>query len=175
MTPYSLQALLSRGIGVVTPHRAQISKIVSQLSVVLPSVPVGHLRAAVDTVERYQGQQRDFIICSYAVGDPDTISDEDEFLQSLNRFNVMASRARAKVVVVMSESLVQHLPSDIIVLRDSALLKSFAETFCSTRSDVEMHWHDPSAPGAVSTVRASMRVPEGGTAAGKGRTSCRTG
>jgi DNA replication ATP-dependent helicase Dna2 len=158
-TPYTSKGLLSKGVGVVTPHRAQISKIVSQLGGVLPGVPVRELRAAVDSVERYQGQQRDVIIGSYAVGDPDTISDEDEFLQSFNRFNVMASRARAKVVVVISESLVQHLPGDIDVLRDSALLKSFAETFCSNRSNVDVHWHDPNALGSVSTVSASLRVP----------------
>jgi len=32
------------------------------------------------------------IIASFALGDPDAIQDEDEFLMSLNRFNVMASR-----------------------------------------------------------------------------------
>lgn len=159
-TPYSSSALLSTGIGVVTPHRAQISKIVSRLGAVLPGVPISDLRGAVDSVERYQGQQRDVIVGSYAVGDPDTISDEDEFLQSLNRFNVMASRARAKLIVVMSESLVQHLPSDLDVLRGSALLKSFAETFCAKRADVLIDWLDADQQqGTVSTVIASMRTP----------------
>jgi hypothetical protein len=46
----------------------------------------------VDTVERFQGQERDVIVASYALGDPDAIGDEDEFLMSLKRFNVMSSR-----------------------------------------------------------------------------------
>ena len=158
--PYSVQGLLRDGLGVVTPHRAQISKIVTALAGVLPGATAAELRGAVDTVERYQGQQRDVVIGSYAVGDPDTVSDEDEFLQSLNRFNVMASRARAKLIVVMSESLVQHLPSDIDVLRSSALLKSFAETFCANRTPVGVNWLDPDAPsGALTTIGVSLRVP----------------
>ena len=158
--PYTVQGLLRDGLGVVTPHRAQISKIVTGLAAVLPGASAGELRGSVDTVERYQGQQRDVIIGSYAVGDPDTVSDEDEFLQSLNRFNVMVSRARAKLIVVMSESLVQHLPSDLDVLRGSALLKSFAETFCATRTRVGVDWLDPDTPpGTLSTRQASLRVP----------------
>lgn len=158
--PYSVQGLLRDGVGIVTPHRAQISKIVTALAGVLPGATAAELRGAVDSVERYQGQQRDVIIGSYTVGDPDTVSDEDEFLQSLNRFNVMASRARAKLIVVMSESLVQHLPSDLDVLRGSALLKSFAETFCATRTPVDIAWLDPEAPpGTVTSVGVSLRVP----------------
>jgi hypothetical protein len=158
--PYSVQGLVRDGVGVVTPHRAQISKIVTALAGVLPGASAAELRGAVDTVERYQGQQRDVIIASFAVGDPDTVSDEDEFLQSLNRFNVMASRARAKLIVLMSESLVQHLPSDLAVLRGSALLKSFAETFCATRTLVDVNWLDPDTPpGTVTNLAVSLRVP----------------
>ena len=56
------------------------------------------IRDAADTVERFQGQQRDVIIASYTLGDPAQIAEEDEFLMSLNRFNVIASRARAKLL-----------------------------------------------------------------------------
>ena len=49
------------------------------------------------------------IIASFALGDPDAIGDEDEFLMSLKRFNVMASRARAKLIVLVSREVVDHL------------------------------------------------------------------
>ncbi|WP_236833846.1 DEAD/DEAH box helicase [Blastococcus sp. KM273129] len=153
-TPYAVEALFATGIGVVTPHRAQQSMISTLIGRVLPAVQPGLVRAAVDTVERFQGQQRDVIVASYAVGDPDTIADEDEFLQSLNRFNVMASRARAKLIVLVSEELLQHLPTDIDVLRASGLLKAFADIRCRLRSTVRLSWDDR---GTVKTQPASLR------------------
>jgi DNA replication ATP-dependent helicase Dna2 len=128
---YSPAELWARGIGVVTPHRAQQALVISKLQQILgASAPPSAIREAVDTVERFQGQQRDVIIATFALGDPDAISDEDEFLLSLNRFNVMASRARAKLIVLVSREIVDHLSSDPDVLRGSALLKTFADTFC---------------------------------------------
>ncbi|MGY1615914.1 DEAD/DEAH box helicase [Geodermatophilus sp. SYSU D00691] len=153
-TPYAIEGLFATGLGVVTPHRAQQSMISSLISRVLPGVQPSLVRAAVDTVERFQGQQRDIMVASYAVGDPDTIADEDEFLQSLNRFNVMASRARAKIIVLVSEELLQHLPTDIEVLRASRLLKAFADTRCRHRSPVRLAWDDN---GTVKIQPASLR------------------
>ena len=88
------------------------------------------IRDAVDTVERFQGQQRDVMLATFALGDPDAIATEDEFLMSLNRFNVMASRARAKLVVLIAREVVDHLSGDIDVLRGSALMKTFVDSFC---------------------------------------------
>ena len=88
------------------------------------------IRGAVDTVERFQGQQRDVIIASFALGDVDQIAQEEEFLMSLNRFNVMASRARAKLIVLISRQVVDHLASEVEVLHQSRLLKVFVESFC---------------------------------------------
>ena len=63
------------------------------------------------------------ILGTFALGDPDAIRDEEAFLFSLNRFNVMASRARAKLVVLVSREIVDHLPHDLDLLRESRLLK----------------------------------------------------
>ncbi|WHU05024.1 DEAD/DEAH box helicase [Sphingomonas sp. NIBR02145] len=124
-------------VGVVTPHRAHKALVVSKLQALFE--PLGDnrglIREAVNTVERFQGQQRDVIIASYALGDPDAIADEDEFLLSLNRFNVMASRPRAKLIVLASQEVINHLPGDLEVMRDSRLLKYFAETFLDDRTD----------------------------------------
>lgn len=131
-------------VGVVTPHRAHKALVVSKLQALFE--PLGDdgrlIRDAVNTVERFQGQQRDVIIASYALGDPDAIADEDEFLLSLNRFNVMASRPRAKLVVLASQEVINHLPGDLEVMRDSRLLKYFAETFLDDRADCEIPFMD---------------------------------
>ncbi len=121
-------------MGVVTPHRAQQALIVDRLqrlyggTVSTPRL----IRDAVDTVERFQGQERDVMIATFALGNPDAIRDEDEFLLSLNRSNVMASRARAKLVVLVSREVVDHVSGDLTVLHHSQLLKTYAESFVTT-------------------------------------------
>jgi hypothetical protein len=138
--PYSAQQFWERAVGVVTPHRAQQGLITSRLQQVFAPVGVqpSMIRGAVDTVERFQGQQRDVIISSFALGDLDLIRDEEEFLFSFNRFNVMASRARAKLIVLVSQEIVDHIASDIEIIRASRLLKSFAEVFCDQARPVTL-------------------------------------
>lgn len=132
-TPYATVDFWREAVGVVTPHRAQQGLIVTRLQQVFN--PTGRvadsIREAVDTVERFQGQQRDVIIASYTLGDPDQIAQEEEFLMNLNRFNVIASRARAKLLLLVSQEVISHLAQDTDVLRDSRLLKQYAEMFCS--------------------------------------------
>lgn len=154
VTPHTVEGLLNQGVGVVTPHRAQQSRVVSAIQQAMPSAEPLLIRAAVDTVERFQGQERDVMIASYAVGDPDTIAEEDEFLQSLNRFNVMASRARGKLIVFASEELVQHLSHDIEVLQGSRLIKAFAEIRCNNRQPVTL---GEVVAGFTRPVPASLR------------------
>lgn len=143
-------------LGVVTPHRAQKSRIVDLLQGVFPEDPPALVRSAVDTVERFQGQQRDVMIASFAVGDPDAIRDEDEFLQSLNRFNVMTSRARAKIIVLVSQQLIDHLSDDADVLHDSRFLKGFAEVHCQRSEPLTLAWK--SEDGEIE-VHGDLRYP----------------
>jgi len=153
--PYSPVDFWARGVGVVTPHRAQQALVINGLQRVLGNtVPPGTIRDSVDTVERFQGQQRDVMIATFALGDPDAISDEDEFLLSLNRFNVMASRARAKLVVLVSRQVVDHLSADADVLRGSALLKTYVETFCSNNRPMTLGYN---AHGTPRTVTGDFR------------------
>jgi superfamily I DNA and/or RNA helicase len=143
-TPYTPLEFWERAVGVVTPHRAQQGLIIDRLQRLFAANPISKaaVRNAVDTVERFQGQQRDIIIASYALGDPDAIQQEDEFLLSLNRFNVMASRARAKLIVLVSQEVVDHLSSDLDTLRDSRLLKFYVEAFCGNPRDMTLGYDD---------------------------------
>lgn len=126
--PYLPEDFWTTGVGIVTPHRAQQALIISRLQSMFPQ-DAQFIRSAVDTVERFQGQQRDVMLATFALGDPDAISDEDQFLLSLNRFNVMASRACAKLIVFVTQEIVDHLSSDMEVLRQSALLKLDVQVF----------------------------------------------
>jgi hypothetical protein len=154
---HDAESFWTKAVGVVTPHRAHKALVVSKLQALFE--PLGDdrslIRDAVNTVERFQGQQRDVIIASYALGDPDAIADEDEFLLSLNRFNVMASRPRAKLIVLASQEVINHLPGDLEVMRDSRLLKYFAETFLDDRSACDIPFKDGAT---VSQKSGSFRV-----------------
>ena len=127
---YGPTGFWERGLGVVTPHRAQEGLIIERLRDVFPTTPPHLIGGAVDTVERFQGQERDVIIASFALGDLDAIFREDEFLLSLNRFNVLASRA--KLVVLVSQEVVDHLSGDLETLRESRLPKLYVQSFCSS-------------------------------------------
>lgn len=130
----------ARAVGVVTPHKVQMAKIVARLQKTFPADSTEAIRRAVDTVERFQGQQRDVVVASFGLGDPDVIRTEDEFLYNLNRFNVLTSRARAKVIVLVTRPLLEHLSDDPRVLKDSRLLKLYAETYCRDPRRVEVGW-----------------------------------
>ena len=113
------------------------------------------IRGAVDTVERFQGQQRDVIIASFGIGDPDLIQAEDEFLYSLRRFNVLASRARAKLIVFATRSLVDHLSNDTDVLQESRLLKRFVQSYCQKSQTLTLAYLEDS--GLVQNITGEMR------------------
>ena len=154
--PYTSIEFWQKAVGVVTPHRAQQGLIVSRLlSAFNASGQLADaIRDAVDTVERFQGQQRDIMIASYTLGDPDQIAEEDEFLLSLNRFNVVASRARAKLIVFVSQEVVSHLAHETDILRESKLLKLYAESFCSNERIADLAYKEG---GTVQTVSGWLR------------------
>jgi len=155
-TAYTAEEFWQKAVGVVTPHRAQQALVVNRLHDVFNATgPMAEaIRGAVDTVERFQGQQRDVIIASFALGDVDQIGQEEEFLMSLNRFNVMASRARAKLIVLVSRQVVDHLASEVEVLHQSRLLKVFAESFCNRHRPSSLGYL---ANGAVQPVPGILR------------------
>lgn len=138
--PYSPEEFWQKAVGVVTPHRAQQGLIVNRLQNLFRDSGINprRIRDAVDTVERFQGNQRDVMIASFALGDPDEISNEDEFLLSLNRFNVMASRARTKLIVLLTQEVVDHLSTDIDTLNNSRLIKIYANSFCNNASEMSL-------------------------------------
>lgn len=127
------------GIGIVTPHRAQQAAVVERL-LRIGSGQDEHeaMMAAVDTVERFQGQEKTVMVASYGLGDRDQIASEEEFLYSLNRFNVVASRAKAKLVVILSRSLVDYLPRDPDTLHRSRLLKHYADGHLQGRAKLSI-------------------------------------
>ena len=132
-----------RKIGIVTPHRAQMANIRNLLvegAGMPPDAPV-----FVDTVDRFQGQERDIIIASYTVADRDFVASEEAFILEARRFNVTQTRARSKFILFVSNSVLQHLPADLQVARDAAHLQLFVENYCSSLDEkIELIFSDRS-------------------------------
>lgn len=136
--PYTDEQFFKFGIGVVTPHKAQKALVIKELRLLFPNVDGELIFNAVDTVERFQGGERQSIIVSYGVGDLDIIEGEEEFLLQMERTNVAVSRAKAKCIVLMPKALAYHLPSDVKAVKTAKAIKSYVEEFCSQRVDIEI-------------------------------------
>ncbi len=91
-------------VGVITPFRAQTQCITSILG-------TKYRNLTVDTVERFQGSQRDCIIMSY----PIRYNYEISLFQSINqlgtidrKLNVALSRAREQLIILGSSKMLVH-------------------------------------------------------------------
>ena len=67
----------------------------------------------------------------------------------------MASRARAKLIVLISQEIVDYLSSDAKVLKESGLIKSFVEIFCNQATPFLICYNKPSS-GAIESVIGSL-------------------
>ncbi len=137
-TPLDDEFFFENGLGIVTPHKAQKALVVRELLKVFPHADPEKIYEAVDTVERFQGGERQTIIVSFGVGDTDVIEGEEAFLLQMERTNVAVSRAMAKCIVIMPESLAYHLPGDQKAAEASIAIKSYMEEFCTQRLSTEI-------------------------------------
>ncbi|MCW4005660.1 MAG: AAA domain-containing protein [Candidatus Bathyarchaeota archaeon] len=108
-------------VGVITPHNAQKGLLKNMLA-------DGYADVRVDTVERYQGGEADFIIISTTVSDPDYIRTESDFLLNLNRINVAISRMKKKIVIIASRSIFEFMPGDAKDYDKAILWRGIAQT-----------------------------------------------
>lgn len=84
-------------VGVITPYRAQIAQIYQALDEELRE------NVTVDTVERYQGSEREVIIISMAVNHPAQMKNLQAFNTALSvdkKLNVALSRAKAQLILL---------------------------------------------------------------------------
>lgn len=148
---YEAAEFVAEALAVLSPHRAQNSAIVAEmqrLGMPPEAMPV------VDTVERMQGNEREMILVSYAVADREYAESEAEFLLDPNRFNVAITRARAKLVVLISEDVLDALPADEAVLSGSMAIKGY-RAHCRDRvREAEL----PGPDGRPVRIRCHYRV-----------------
>ncbi len=124
-------------VGIVTPHRAQRSAVIRTLKSIFPEDSPELIENAVDTVEKFQGGEREIIIVTFGVGDEDLIISEEIFLMQLERINVAISRAMAKSILIMPDTLAGHVPQDKKAIETAHALKGYVDDFCN--KEIEGH------------------------------------
>ncbi len=90
-------------IGVVVPFRAQAARVRELLKFERFADWPEIGKITVDTVERFQGQEREAMIVSLVVSDGDFMNRLAGFLTYPQRLNVAVTRARTKVVIIHSK------------------------------------------------------------------------
>lgn len=76
-----------------------------------------------DTVERFQGGERDLIVVSATVSGREFAESESEFLLEPRRLTVAVSRPRRKLVVVASRAVFDLIPQDLDAYERGSLWK----------------------------------------------------
>jgi len=113
----------AEGLGIVVPHRAQKYLLHERLP---------DYAASIDTVERFQGGERDLIIVSATVSDREYAAAESDFLLEPRRFTVAISRHKRKVIVVASRAVFDILPTDLDAYERGSLWKHLRHESDST-------------------------------------------
>src|SRR5574344_2375035 len=93
-------------VGIISPYRAQVQFLRSQLKKKEFFKPFRHL-ISVNTVDGFQGQERDIILISLVRS-----NDEGQigFLRDLRRMNVAITRARMKLIIIGNSATMTRHP-----------------------------------------------------------------
>lgn len=125
--------------GVVVPFRLMRRRLENTLTL------------SVDTVERFQGGERDVMALAMTAGNQGYINQLTEFLLDANRFNVGASRMKRKLFLISSKSIFQAIGSNPQKYEDQKAWKQlYQQMVAGVNPD-------------SSTVITSAEVPELGS------------
>jgi superfamily I DNA and/or RNA helicase len=112
----------------VAPYRAQNNAIAHRLAQLLAQRGAAAVLPLIDTVERFQGAERDVLLFSVTTSDPDHL--DSSFLNNPNRFNVAITRARHKLVVVGSTAFFARVPHSEVALQAHHGFKAYYHLCC---------------------------------------------
>ena len=137
--------LWTERLAIVSPHRAQNAAIRRLLP------PPLRASAFVETVDRIQGKERDAVVLSYAVADAEFALAEADFIFSPERLNVAVTRARTKLIVLISRRLLDAVPTDQAAMDKAELLREFIFA-CAPHGEIEL------ADGTGGLVKTQLRI-----------------
>lgn len=121
------------GYGIVVPHRAQrsvLKDVLDRLALRYPQSPVTQI-ATVDTVERFQGDERAVIVVSATESDQEYLIASGKFLLDPRRLTVALSRAKKKLVLVAARSVFELFSADETTFANAQLWKNLLRRTCT--------------------------------------------
>ncbi len=144
------------GLGVVVPHRAQRAALQAAIPGLVVRDPVSGatIRSAVDTVERFQGDERRVILISATESDRSYLLASAAFLLDPRRLTVALSRAKHKMILVASRSVFDLFSADEETFDHARLWKNLLRRTCTVAL-----WH-----GDVAGVGVEVWGNDRGTA-----------
>lgn len=117
-------------IGIVTPHRTQAGAVAASLQEKLGLADMQNV--LVDTVERFQGQEKETMIFSMGVEKDNSRKGDKGFLGDGRRLNVAVTRAKSRFYCVAPEKLVEFTNKQ----RNAENLKSFLNWCADPNTDL---------------------------------------
>lgn len=135
--------------GVVVPFRLMRRRLQQQLDL------------TVDTVERFQGGERDVMVLAMTAGNQGYVNQLSEFLLDANRFNVGASRMKRKLFIVVTKSLFRAVSSDPKKYEQQKAWKQLYQTVIAGQTPAETAELTSSEIPELDERRVSVQVYTG--------------
>ncbi len=150
-------------VGVVAPHNAQgrmiihaINEEMQHVTKMPPAKLMQYLKKIVVSVEKFQGSDRNLIVASIGISDPDQIEAEREFIYDMNRFNVLTSRAKNKVIITCSQAFLDYIPHEKEIMSNVADVRRLAMVYCNSSKDLVIN--NEKGTTEVTTLRWHSRA-----------------
>jgi len=119
-----------KDIGIMSPFRAQVREIKKEVKKVLPqSVTKPFDTLLVDTVDGMQGQERNYIIYSFANSHPLESMRRLDFFYSPNRLNVAITRAIKKCFVISNYKVFDIIDEELRLHQEYEEIKDSLDVF----------------------------------------------
>jgi DNA replication ATP-dependent helicase Dna2 len=130
-----LNGVKLKDIGIISPFRAQVREIKKFVETVIPKSilrPFDYMM--IDTVDGMQGQERDYIIYSFANSHPLESMRRLDFFYSPNRLNVAITRAVKKCLVISNYKVFDIIDEELQSHSEYIEIKNSLDVFKKYKS-----------------------------------------
>jgi hypothetical protein len=138
----------TESFGIVTPHNAQRGLLTTEIT-----------NADVDTVERYQGDERDIIAVSATAAAQTFLQQESDFILNPNRLTVAMSRMRHKLIIIASKNVFNLIPPDTNTYDNAHLWKSLLRERHATTKNNAIWSGSLNNFCAPATIQSNLTIP----------------